>query len=72
MRCEAVLATLNKGYSGTTVAERNAACVHCRGCEDCHSMMVEYAQAIPPEDYIAASLMAAIRLAQDRTDPEWE
>lgn len=71
MNCEGVRAMIGKGFSATTVAERNAACVHCRGCRWCQSMVLdEISKASPPS--IGEVLEAAALLAKDRADPEWK
>lgn len=72
MNCEGVRAVLDKGYSATTLAERNAACVHCRACEACQQMLVDCIGKIPPSKLPGEAIAAALALAKDRSDPEWE
>ena len=71
MNCEGVCAVLAKGFSQTTRGERNAACVHCRGCVACQSMLGEAIGNMPPPT-LGDVLGAAALLAQDRSDPEWK
>ena len=72
MNCEGVRAVLGKGYSATTLAERNAACVHCRTCEECQSMLIEQIKKIPRERLALDAIAAVFTLAKDRSDPEWK
>lgn len=72
MNCEGVRAVLSKGLSTTTVAERNAACVHLRTCKDCQAVVTKIVEAIPPDRIIAKALAAAEGWAKDRADPEWK
>lgn len=71
MNCEAVRATLNKGYSATTVAERNACCLHCRACEVCQQMLLEEIGKIPPKKLLGEAVAAAMAYVKDRSDHEW-
>ncbi len=70
MNCEGVRTVLDKGHSATTVAERNAACVHCRGCEVCQQMLVDEINSMPVS--IGDVLSAVALHAKDRADPEWK
>lgn len=72
MNCQGVRAVLNKGFSKTTVAERNASCVHCRTCEHCQAVLVEEIRKIPPEQLALDAIAAMHTLARDRSDPEWK
>ncbi len=72
MNCQGVLDTVNKGLSGSTVAERNAACIHCRGCDDCYRMLIEGIKRTPPEIRIPAMVRAVAAFVKDRSDPEWK
>ncbi len=72
MDCQGVFALFGKGFSRTTVAERNAACVHIRACEDCQQKIVEHINAMPIEEVAARSGPALANLIRDRSDPEWK
>lgn len=72
MNCEGVRAVIENGYFATTTAERNAACVHCRTCQDCQAMILEGVKAIPVKEARIRAIAAAVALAVDRADPEWK
>lgn len=76
MNCEGVRAVLAKGYSATTVAERNASCVHCRACADCQAMLIAEVMHInkttPPVQVAIEVIASRLALARDRADPEWK
>lgn len=71
MNCEGVLAVIKIGYFETTVAERNAACLHLRECEACQRLVFEGVEAIPSADIPGITIQAVNALAKDMADPEW-
>lgn len=72
MNCEGVRNIIEKTISTTTVAERNAACVHCRTCEDCQALLLREVEAIPKEVRLRNLVAAQASLIRDRADPEWK
>lgn len=72
MNCEGVRTVIDVGISGSTVAERNAACVHLRTCKKCQAMIVAEVAKIPPEEDALVSAIAIAAWQKDRSDPEWK
>lgn len=72
MNCEGVRQVVDKGISGTTRAERNAACVHFRSCEACRKVVYADLWAMKPKLFREAINAANAALAEDRSDPEWK
>lgn len=72
MNCEGVRQMIAKSMSTTTVAERNAACVHMRTCKECQSMVLKKVNDIPREQILRNTVAAVAAWKKDVADPEWK
>lgn len=72
MNCEGVRQIIKKSLSTTTVAERNAACVHMRTCKECQSMVFKIVNDIPREQIFRNAVRAMAAWNKDVADPEWK
>lgn len=72
MNCEGVRQIIKKSLSTTTVAERNAACLHMRTCKECRSMVFKKVSEIPREQVLRNTAAAMAAWKKDAADPEWK